>query len=162
MQCSRFARVLFRYRHSPTARRAAWRRRESRRRSQRQRRARRRRSAGRRSRSPLLHGLRLRLDVDDRVKRTGGRRAAVSITQLRSTTPAPVDRGRRRDRGSSLTALQFERTGAVTSEGQRSSRAAAIVPRRSSLRFLADALAASGPLLRCHRGCLVGAVWSGR
>ena len=91
---------------SSMARRAAWRRSERRRRRRRRKRVRRRPSAGRRSNRSPLHSLRLRTTS---LTASNGP-AGVEVTSaslLHFDTPAPIDdRGRRRDKGSSLTQVR--------------------------------------------------------
>ena len=82
-------------------RRAVWRRSERRRQRRQQKKAQRKQSAERRSRQLPLHGLQLLPDVVDRVKRIGG----LSSDDNCSQRAGPFDdRGRRRDRGSGITA----------------------------------------------------------
>jgi hypothetical protein len=94
---------------SSMARRAAWRRSERRRRKQRQRRAPRRPSGKRRSRHLLLHSLRLRLTS---MTASHGPAAVEAVMRyaIASTAPASADdRGRRRDRGSSIIGFAFRK-----------------------------------------------------
>jgi catechol 2,3-dioxygenase-like lactoylglutathione lyase family enzyme len=137
---------------SSMARRAAWRRSERRRRRRRRKRARRRPSAGRRSNRSLLHSLRLRTTS---VTASNGP-AEVGVTSaslLHFDTPAPVDdRGRRRDKGSSLSrrfagtarALRRERVAGPHLTGRRNSDG-------SRFLALADALGVLWDGVPCRR-----------
>ena len=102
--------------------------------------ARRRPSAGRRSKLAATSRSSASLDVDDRVKRAGGCRIAVSVKQPLSATPASVDdRGRRRDRGTRFT-RSSRKARRAECEGRRVRTSPAATAASSDFSNLADAL----------------------